>query len=165
MTTPRITDFFSDLVHELEHAQGNESARAPIAQPRTDYFRTTVMENSPVGAGIFALKLKEGPACRPGRFFFLRLPEVGEKPFSPMNDLEPMYLVRNVGPFTAALESLKPGDPIDMRGPYGKGFPDPEPGRPLVLVGGGTGAAPVIMAGTYFGRSVFPKHSSDLQVK
>ena len=155
MTTPRITDFFTDLVHELDHAQGNESARAPIAQPRTDYFRTTVMENSPVGAGIFALKLKEGPACRPGRFFFLRLPEVGEKPFSPMNDLEPMYLVRNVGPFTAALESLKPGDPIDMRGPYGKGFPDPEPSRPLVLVGGGTGAGPVIMAGTFFRQSVF----------
>jgi dihydroorotate dehydrogenase subfamily 1 len=154
MTTRRITDFFTDLVHELEHAQGNESVRAPIAQPRTDYFRTTVMENSPVGAGIFALKLKEGPACRPGRFFFLRLPEVGEKPFSPMNDLEPMYLVRNVGPFTAALESLRPGDPIDMRGPYGKGFPDPEPGRSLVLVGGGTGAGPVIMAGTFFRQSI-----------
>jgi len=154
MTTPRIADFFRDLVHELEHARGNESARAPITKPRTDYFRTTVKENGPVGAGIFMLRLKEGPACRPGRFFFLRLPDVGEKPFSPMNDSEPMYLVRNVGPFTAALESLRPGDPIDMRGPYGKGFPDPEPGRPLVLVGGGTGAAPIILAATYFGQSV-----------
>lgn len=154
MTTSAIAHFFRGLVHELELAQGNESARPHITQPRTNYFRTTVKENRPVGAGMFMLKLKDGPVCRPGRFFFLRLPEVGEKPFSPMNDSEPMYLVRNVGPFTAALESLEAGDTIDMRGPYGKGFPDPEPGRPLVVVGGGTGAAPVIMAAAYFGQNV-----------
>ncbi len=155
MTTSRIAAFFKALADELEPGSGNQSVtRESIAQPRTHYFRAAVVENRTVGAGIFMLRLKEGPVCRPGRFFFLRLPGVGEKPFSPMQDLEPIYLVRNVGPFTAALERLKPGDAIDMRGPYGKGFPDPEPGRPLVLVGGGTGAAPVILAGTYFRQSV-----------
>ena len=154
MTTPRIVDFFRAIADELKHGQGNESERGPIAKPRTDYFRTIVVENGPVGVGMFMLKLKDSTACRPGGFFFLRLPDVGEKPFSPMNDSEPTYLVRNVGPFTAALESLKPGDSIDMRGPYGQGFPDPEQGRPLVLVGGGTGAAPIILAGAYFRQSV-----------
>ena len=123
MTTSRIADFFKDLVDELEQGQGDQSARGLPVQPRTDYFRTTVVDNRTVGAGIFMLRLKEGPICPPGRFFFLRLPGVGEKPFSPMYDIEPVYLVRNVGPFTAALEALKPGDCVDMRGPYGKGFP------------------------------------------
>ena len=139
---------------ELEQGQGDQFVRGLPIQPLTDYFRTTVVDNRPIGAGIFMLRLKEGPSCPPGRFFFLRLPGVGEKPFSPMFDMEPAYLVRNVGPFTAALERLKPGDPVDMRGPYGKGFPPPEEGRPLILIGGGTGAAPIILAGTYFRKSV-----------
>ncbi len=33
-----------------------------------------------------------------------------------------------------------------MRGPYGSGFPPPIPGKRLVLLGGGTGSAPIIMA-------------------
>jgi hypothetical protein len=33
-----------------------------------------------------------------------------------------------------------------MRGPYGKGFPEPQPDRPLILVSGGTGAAPIMLA-------------------
>ncbi|MGO9116186.1 MAG: tRNA-dihydrouridine synthase [Desulfomonilaceae bacterium] len=154
MTTSLITGFFEDLIDELEQGQSDQSARGLPIQPLTDYFRTTVVDNRTIGAGIFMLRLKEGPSCPPGRFFFLRLPGVGEKPFSPMFDMEPVYLVRNVGPFTAALERLKPGDPVDMRGPYGKGFPPPEEGRPLILIGGGTGAAPIILAGTFFRKSV-----------
>ncbi len=154
MTTSLIAGFFKDLIDKLEQGEGDQSVRGLPIQPLTDYFRTTVVENRPIGAGIFMLRLKEGPICQPGRFFFLRLPGVGEKPFSPMFDMEPAYLVRNVGPFTAALERLKPGDPVDMRGPYGKGFPPPEKGKSLILIGGGTGAAPIIMAGTSFRKSV-----------
>jgi len=100
-----------------------------------------------LGSGIFKLTLENGPVCDPGRFFFLRLPGIGEKPFSPANDTEPVYFVRTVGQFTAALEKVKPGDTIYMRGPYGKGFPRPKPGESLILIGGGTGAAPILMAG------------------
>ncbi|HTY24693.1 MAG TPA: tRNA-dihydrouridine synthase [Desulfomonilaceae bacterium] len=153
MTTSRIEGFFDTLIHELESEK--EEVFGPPEKAghcRTDYFRTTVVENIPVGAGIFMLRLEDGSACEPGRFFFLRLSGVGEKPFSPLQDLEPIYLVRNVGPFTAALESLKPGDTIYMRGPYGKGFPAPEADEPLVLVGGGTGVAPIIMAASLRGN-------------
>ena len=95
---------------------------------------------------LFKLRFEKGPECPPGCFFFLRLPGVGEKPFSPAQDVEPVYLVRIVGPFTRALAQLKPGDPIYMRGPYGRGFPEPQPDGPLVLVAGGTGAAPILLA-------------------
>jgi len=62
--------------------------------------------------------------------------------------------VRTVGPFTRALGNLKPGDSLYVRGPYGRGFPDPEPGRPLVLVAGGTGAAPILMAAAKWKENV-----------
>ena len=81
--------------------------------------------------------------------------------------MEPVYLVRIVGPFTRALAQLKPGDPIYMRGPYGKGFPEPQPSRPLILVAGGTGAAPIMLAATRWPAAVskaffgFSDHVSD----
>jgi len=99
-----------------------------------------------LGPGFFQIRLEAGRSCEPGQFFFLRLPGVGEKPFSPARDIEPVYLVRSVGPFTRALDGLQPGDTVYMRGPYGKGFPVPDKGGPLVLLAGGTGAAPLIMA-------------------
>jgi dihydroorotate dehydrogenase (NAD+) catalytic subunit len=155
MSTGEIAAFFKDLGDSLEQ-QPAEKAPSPClkANTRTAYFRTQVGENTSLGPGLFMLRFVKGPECSPGRFFFLRLPGVGEKPFSPAHDLEPLFLVRTVGPFTRALQQLKPGDSIYMRGPYGKGFPEPEPGRPLVLVAGGTGAAPIMLAATHWSAVV-----------
>jgi NAD(P)H-flavin reductase len=147
LNTPGIAGFFKQLVTLLEEEPAQLSPSKCLAQEsRTTYFRTQVIDNTPVGGGIFRLRLEQGPACAPGRFFFLRLPGIGEKPFSPAHDAQPEYFVRNVGPFTAALERLGPGDTIYMRGPYGQGFPVPKPGDDLILIGGGTGTAPVMMA-------------------
>jgi dihydroorotate dehydrogenase subfamily 1 len=146
MTTRKMAETFNELGRSLRREHRDMPSRCPSPTTRTLYHATRVSENVSVGAGIFKLSLEDGPQCDPGRFFFLRLPGVGEKPFSPAQDRAPAYLVRAVGPFTRALESLKPGDTIYMRGPYGRGFPEPDPARPLVLVGGGTGAAPVLLA-------------------
>lgn len=147
MTTPQIAEFFSRLGQSLKQRPEQSAPPKCVATAsRTIYFKTIVTRNIPFGQDLFKLSLRDGPACDPGRFFFLRLPGIGEKPFSPAHDTEPDYLVRAIGPFTRALQSLKPGDPIFMRGPYGQGFPEPGPGSRLVLVAGGTGAAPIIMA-------------------
>ena len=147
MGTSQIADFFRVLVDSLEQQPARPSpVRCLSPRTRTTYFKTQVTENTPFGQGLFRLRLDTGPECPPGCFFFLRLPGIGEKPFSPAQDIEPAYLIRTVGPFTRALEELRPGDSIYMRGPYGRGFPDPSPGRPLVLVAGGTGAAPILLA-------------------
>jgi dihydroorotate dehydrogenase (NAD+) catalytic subunit len=154
MTTSEIAVFFSELARSLRGERSQVPARCPSNTTRTLYHATTVTGNVRVGAAVFKLSLDDGPLCDPGRFFFLRLPGVGEKPFSPAQDIAPAYLVRAVGPFTRALEALKPGDTIYMRGPYGKGFPDPGPGKPLILIGGGTGAAPVLLAARRWRDSV-----------
>jgi len=155
MTTTEIADFFAGLAASLKEPQ-LEPADKPcvFSATRTSYRKTRVLQNTSIGPGLFKLRLEAGPLCDPGRFFFLRLPGVGEKPFSPAGDVEPVYLARSVGPFTRALEALKPGDSIYIRGPYGKGFPEPDPLSRLVLIGGGTGAAPVIMAAARWSGSV-----------
>ncbi len=147
MNTPQIAAFFADLGKGLEQGSGDSrAARSRASGNLTAYLETRVMENTRIAEGIFKLTLESGPSTEPGCFFFLRLPGVGEKPFSPARDREPVYFIRSVGPFTKALDALNPGDTIFMRGPYGQGFPEPEMKRPLVLLGGGTGVAPIMMA-------------------
>jgi len=146
MPTPEISTYFRNLCLALaEMPDGRPILSPPFSGTRTDYFKTKVVENTPIGPDLFKLTLADGPPCDPGRFFFLRLPGIGEKPFSPFQDSPPVYLVRKLGPFTGALEKLRPGDSLYMRGPYGTGFPEPMD-RPLVLVAGGTGTAPIALA-------------------
>jgi len=49
--------------------------------------------------------------------------------------------VKDVGPFSHALNQLQPGDHLWLRGPLGKGF-TPR-GHSHLLLGGGYGAAPL----------------------
>jgi dihydroorotate dehydrogenase electron transfer subunit len=79
----------------------------------------------------------------PGQFFMLEAPgRVLPRPMSlclaPPGELG--FLFEPIGPGTAALAALLPGDSLGILGPLGKGYRlDVE--RPL-LVGGGIGMAP-----------------------
>ena len=51
------------------------------------------------------------------------------------------------GPGSVWLAGLEPGDTVDVVGPLGRPFPEPEPGTPALLVGGGYGAAALVGLG------------------
>lgn len=51
---------------------------------------------------------------------------------------------RTIGPGTAFLERLRPGDSLGVTGPLGVGFQIPENDVPLFLVGGGVGIPPLL---------------------
>lgn len=93
----------------------------------------------------------------PGQFFMLRPPgHVLPRPMSlcqaPPGELA--FLVDAVGPGTAALASLAPGERVDVFGPLGRGFRlDVE--RPL-LVGGGIGIAPLAIWRSQLARMGVP---------
>jgi dihydroorotate dehydrogenase electron transfer subunit len=55
------------------------------------------------------------------------------------------FLYGPVGAGTRALARLGPGDTVHVTGPLGRGYPLEEPGTP-VLVAGGRGVAPLLMA-------------------
>jgi dihydroorotate dehydrogenase electron transfer subunit len=98
-----------------------------------------------------------GPAPRPGQFYMLASAErwgggTDERPFLPRAfsvlragsaGLE--FMLEAVGPGTARLCELEPGDGLWITGPLGAGFTEPEshPPRRALLCGGGVGTAPL----------------------
>ena len=77
----------------------------------------------------------------PGQFLMAWLPGFDEKPFS-IGGLGPLRIsVGACGPFSKRLVSMKKGDFLWLRGPYGRGFEFN--GKRMLLVGGGYGFAPL----------------------
>jgi dihydroorotate dehydrogenase electron transfer subunit len=118
-----------------------------------------VTERRELGAYVvLAVADPGGPAPRPGQFFMLAAAERwgggdDERPFLPRafsvlrasaGRLE--FMLEDVGPGTARLCELRPGDGLWVTGPLGLGFTAPDPGAPVrraLLCGGGVGTAPL----------------------
>jgi dihydroorotate dehydrogenase electron transfer subunit len=78
----------------------------------------------------------------PGQFVMVWVPGVDEFPMSLSYSGERFGITYQVlGDGTKALANKKPGERIGIRGPYGKGFSIL--GKKLLVVGGGTGMAPL----------------------
>src|SRR5947208_14300542 len=95
-------------------------------------------------------------AIRPGQFVMLRLPCTSDpllgRPFalydtvlddggSPVG-LDVVYLV--VGKMTGLLADVKAGEPVEVWGPLGNGFPDLSGSEHVVCVAGGIGQTPFL---------------------
>jgi dihydroorotate dehydrogenase (NAD+) catalytic subunit len=144
--------FFSRLQEDLFRDRGVDSFVYYRDQTDTGYRKTEVTEVIHHSHDLCELRLKTSAWCGSGQFFFVRLPGVGEKPFMP-SSLSPLgFLIRRVGPFTAALSTLAAGDSVFVRGGYGKGTPYQfeeeeeddgsfEEESPAIVVAGGTGIA------------------------
>ena len=112
-----------------------------------------VLENRKENHDTFSLRLgcADGPKpfdFSPGQFNMLYLPGVGEAAIS-ISALAPrpgcvLHTVRAVGALTKALKTLKAGDALGLRGPFGNGWPleEAEDGD-AVFVAGGIGLAPL----------------------
>lgn len=78
----------------------------------------------------------------PGQFVMVWVPGVDEFPMSISYSGERFgFTYQMVGEGTKALAAIKEGNKIGIRGPYGRGFSIR--GRKLLVVGGGTGMAPL----------------------
>jgi NAD(P)H-flavin reductase len=113
------------------------------------------------GYVVFSALDAEGPDPAPGQFYMLTADAWGSdsgRPFLPRafsvaaaergaGGVRLDFLVEAVGPGTAALAALEPGDALHVHGPLGRPFSEPEelvPGADgAILVGGGIGIAPI----------------------
>lgn len=96
---------------------------------------------------ILNFNLDENINCKPGQYIMAWLPNYGEIPLSPSlcNNKKLQLLVEDVGTTSNKLVNLEVGSCAYFRGPFGNSF-DLSRGSKYLLVAGGTGAAPILMA-------------------
>ena len=112
-----------------------------IRRVRSETDDTFTMELTPANGGAQA---KFGA----GQFNMVYVPGVGEIPISisgdPAQPARLLHTARAVGGVTKAMRTLRRGDPLGIRGPFGVGWPVQEAaGKDVVLVAGGIGLAPL----------------------
>ena len=119
-----------------------------VYHTEANQLRTTHIlnvDNASPTVKTFTFKDKECVKAKPGQFLMLWIPGVDEIPLSILNadkNGAVSVAVKNVGEATNALHKKKVGDTIGVRGPFGNSFS--EKGRRLLMVGGGTGVAPLL---------------------
>lgn len=99
-----------------------------------------IIERKEEGGGSCTFFFDQSFRAEPGQFVMAWLPGESEKPFS--LSYENAITVKNFGWYSERLLSLREGDPLWVRGPYGKGFPVIEG---AVLLGGGVGIAALLL--------------------
>ncbi len=111
----------------------------------------TVLEADRLCRDILALKIKldkEKLSFKPGQFIMLSIFGYGEVPvtITTTPDIKNYFevAVRSVGTVTRAINRLKAGDKVGVRGPYGNGynFHDMH-GHDVTVIAGGLGIAPL----------------------
>jgi dihydroorotate dehydrogenase electron transfer subunit len=81
------------------------------------------------------------------RQVFLRRPfSIGDRWTDDRGNAHLLIISRSVGPGTAWLDRLQPGDALNLTGPLGRGFLLPVEPTPIALVGGGVGIPPLLYA-------------------
>ncbi len=147
MDSAAMRTYFHGLTEALRLPEGF-SHPAPLPTISMAYSRACVTRREEYHSGLFKLVLDRLPiegrrGELAGKYFFLFIPGVGEKPFAVFSAQERSIIVKVVGEFTGHLARLTPGTELFLRGPYGAGFPLVD-NRPVVLVGGGSGIASLL---------------------
>ena len=123
----------------------NESIFTPITARIKDVRPMTALEK------LFTIELPDGLSLdhRPGQFVEVSVLGVGEAPISisssPSRSNGTFELcVRKAGDLTGVLHTLKAGQTIGVRGPFGHGFPfEGFRGKDILFAPGGLGLAPL----------------------
>lgn len=132
-----------------------QAVTGPTAVDPGDLFQSSPARIAAIQAETddvmtLSLELDRPYRHQPGQFNMLALPGIGEVPISVSGNgsgkagrqLE--HTLRSVGPVTSAINALKVGDTLGLRGPYGTGWPVVKTtARPVTIIAGGIGLAPL----------------------
>ena len=114
---------------------------------KVNTLRTTeilgIKDESP-SVKTFSMKDSLCAAASPGQFLMLWIPGIDEIPLSVLHagGGEVSVSVKAVGDATRHLHAMKRGELVGVRGPFGNSFT--ESSGKVLLVGGGTGTAPLL---------------------
>ncbi len=148
---------------------------------RFQQYHTPVLANFSLARNTYLIRLQcpeLAAAIRPGQFVMVRLPQSSDpllgRPFALYDTvldthgipigIDVVYLV--VGKVTGLLAQLQAGDVVNVWGPLGNGFPEPEGGEHVALVAGGIGQTPFLAhIRELLGTRGYAGHPAKRQVK
>jgi len=109
------------------------------------YPITAKTESAP---GTFLFQLEGKIDFHPGQFLEVSVDHFGEATLAPCSDPSDKksfeICVRGCGSTSKAITNLLPGDKLDLRGPYGNGWPTEKiRNNELILIAGGLGLVPL----------------------
>ncbi|MEW6776973.1 MAG: dihydroorotate dehydrogenase electron transfer subunit [Bdellovibrionota bacterium] len=137
-----------------------QSRAVSVFRPNAVLQRTRLLSGEAGVRGALyrsEIRLENAPRqVAPGQFFMVRASGGGSDPLLPRAlsalDYDPRRGVLHVcyrlyGAGTAALAARKPGERLEVHGPYGNGFDlsEPQKKQTIVLVGGGVGVPPLYL--------------------
>jgi len=119
-----------------------------LLMPRRATVVDIKKETRDVSTYLFQMIDDEPFSFKAGQFNMIGLHGIGEAPISFSSNLLDAnsfaHTIRFVGNVTELIRRLKPGDTVQVRGPYGSGWPiELMDGRDVIVVAGGIGMAPL----------------------
>jgi dihydroorotate dehydrogenase electron transfer subunit len=105
-------------------------------KPKAAKIKNVIKDNYRIRTFVLDGQIKS----KPGQFAMLWLPRHNEKPIAIIDNDPLTFTVAKVGPFTTEIHTLKVGDTIWYRGPYGNNY-NLRNKKKVLLVGGGYGVA------------------------
>ncbi len=111
-------------------------------------IKQIIIETPTTKTFVFQQKIE----AKPGQFIMITDFEHGEKPFSLSAVTENSFslTIKTYGKFSEHINQLQEGDMLYFRGPYGNHFSVPEKNKSILLIGGGTGMAPIRFLTNYY---------------
>lgn len=149
------------MMNKNPHAEAESMPESSFLLPPSPFLQASVpvVENDQLAKDTFRIRLycpRMAETIRPGQFLMIRLPGGSDpllgRPFALYDTylhhqgqpigLDVVYLV--VGKLTGHLTKLRSGDPVEIWGPLGNGFPELPGVEHVGLVAGGIGQTPFL---------------------
>jgi len=138
MDSEEMADYFATLAKDIE--KGTNNATGLLKKVDMSFTKYKVVENQKLADDSAILTFDKAINIKPGQFVFAWIPDVGEKPFSVLDNTPLKMFVQKKGCFSEKLIQLQKGAEVYFRGPYGKELKVAKD-KKVILVGGGCGIA------------------------
>ncbi|MFA5125847.1 MAG: tRNA-dihydrouridine synthase [archaeon] len=138
MNSEEIKKYFKQLEKDMEkNTYSTEKMQKKI---NMGFRKFELVENQTLADDLAVLTLDKPIEIKSGQFIFAWVPELGEKPFSALDNNPLKLLIQKKGCLTEKLLNMKKGEEVFIRGPYGNGIQTKKDEK-VIIVGGGCGIA------------------------